>query len=513
MNLVVKKLEHFFAFTVVPYFRDKPSPVSLNYFDLSTILILLFLSFFTRFWLIFNPQEPVAYEINYMNKVFFSQKNDFYQELNDFYPEKRHHPLSSLIIALFGALSDFNVSNIYFHVPNSDEKVPQNQSNFENDNFIDGNYISFRVLMCLFSSFVPTLLYIAMRFASFNRIASFMSATMLIFDTSLICDGRFANPNSFFSFFSTLSLCFMTHWFSLFRNNQKWKKHMLFTSLSIGFAVSVKTTAYSLLFVLFFHEIIYLFIEFDCKLNKAFFKATLKRFTILTIPTIVVHISIWILYLSFLQNSQELNKNWYNFHSKEAQTADKLHNSIKISNLSPFNTFRLLLSLPSFVRKATHENKLMDNHSPSFPGPSNWIFMRKLDPALWEGTLRHIIFIGNFFVYIFAACGVFLAIFYTRNRKYFRSATFVVTYLFTYLSFLFGEDDEPASNYLLPLICGVACFGISMDMMLNSYVKGFIMVVYVSIAYLGYVEWSPIVFGEELSFYQFEKRMWRDGWS
>lgn len=509
MGNCIKKLENYFAKHTVPTFRDKPSPVSFNFYDTMCILVISFVSLMIRFWAFFNPYGITSIEIPsqfYIQNQFTYSRNSFSQ------------PLGNILYSFFAAISynddiyDINkieLKNYLSKLPNScGNETIKYILNFLNED----SQITLRAISSLFSSFVPIFLFISIKLASFSRISAFLSSFLLIFDTSMLCEGRFLHPSGFIYFFIGLSLCFLTYWFSLHRNNEKWQIYMITSSIVIGFTVSIKSSAYFLIFIVYFHETIYLFIENDSKLSKTFFKSTLKRCVIFTLPIIAIH-----LFFCFLQF---IFKHQFTFEDFEHQISEK-------KSLF-FTTFRLILNNCIYVQNYNNEinpfivsKKITFNRSLNSTNPLNWILISKLDESLWTNCNRdfqceRVVFIGNFFIYIFAILGVFLVILFKSNRKYFRSSTFYLGYLFSFLPYLFLSSvlnfNLNTSDYLIPLMFGVACFGISIDIIVGRFGKGFFTIVAISFAIAGFKLWSPFVFSEKLSKNNTKSRLWFDSW-
>ncbi|KAK8882587.1 hypothetical protein M9Y10_045229 [Tritrichomonas musculus] len=506
MGHCLKKLENYLAKHAVPTFRDKPSPVNLNFYDTICILIISFISIVVHFWAFYKPYNIVSIEIT----------NQFLNNQNNFSQNSFSQPLGNIIFSFLTAISrNDDGCNTYNNYECKDEFFFNDfssslQNNYQKNQFFnflnEDNQITMRAISSLFSSFVPPLLYISIKLASFSRICASLSSLLLIFDTSILCEGKFSHPSGFLHFFVSLSLCFLTYWFSLFRNNDLWNKNMIFSSISIGIAVSIKSSACFLLFIVYFHEFIYLFIENNSKLSNQFMKSVLKRYAFFTFPVIVIHILFYLLQLI-------LTIHHFNYKSRNFQSISK-QNSL-------FLTFRLILTncvlskTKDFTQLKTIKTK--SNHTLS---PTNWIFISKLDDNLWikcnqKEECERVVFIGNLFVYIFAFFGVIIVILAKSNRKYFRSSTFYLGYIFSFLPYLILSKchfDLNSSDYLIPLMFGVSCFGISIDVIAARPLKGFLFVIALTFTIFGFNMWAPLVFAEKLGKHNFNLRVWKKAW-
>ena len=337
-----------------------------------------------------------------------------------------------------------------------------------------------------FSSFIPLIFFLVMKLASNGKLVSFLSSLIILCETSLLCNGRLVHPNSFFPVISLLSLCCIIYWFGLVRNEKQWKIFMLLSSISTGIAVSSHKIAYAMIPVVFFHELIYLYIESNYKINKTLAKNIMKRYITFIIPLFLVQGFISFIYHCFVLSPEQL------------ETIQKLKEP------SNFKIFQYLLSIPYYAQK--HAYKKTDSRV------IDWIFMGKLEPIMWRKNNRCAIFFGNIFVYIISFAGIIISISFIQNRRYFRVATFFMLYIFS-LFFCYFLEDKTADYYLLPLICGVASYGSALDIFFKPYLKAYFMTISVIISYYGYNRWSPFSYSETVNIYVLSLHLWRNSWS
>lgn len=498
MGHIIKKLENFLAKYMVTTFRDKPSPANFNFYDTMCILVISFVSLMIRFWTFFNPYDIVSIEIPNQ----FNVQSQFQYPRNSF-----SQPLGNILYSFFAAISyndDIYIMNNKKEIKFDFSKLPKFYNN-ETLNYIlnflnEDNQITLRAISSLFSSFTPIFLYISIKLASFSRISALLSSFVLIFDTSILCEGRFLHPKSFIHFFVTLTLCLLTYWFSLFRNDRKWKNYMLASSIVIGFSVSIESSSYFLIFIVYFHEFVSMFIENDSKLSKQFIKSILRNYTIFTFPIITIHLFFCI--LQFLFQFHEFQFTFENFEHQIFK-----HKSLFIT------TFRLILTNCFYIQNYN------SRHLSNTKNPLSWIFISKLDKNLWNNCnqdlkCERVVCIGNIFIYILAFIGVVLVILLKNNRKYLRSSTFYLGYLFSFLpNFFYRKSfDLNSSDYLISLIFGIACFGIFIDIAVGRFGKGFLAIIAISIAISGFILWSPFVFAEKLSKHSTDLRLLFSSW-
>lgn len=139
-----------------------------------------------------------------------------------------HPPLAKLIIALVSYLSEYK-GDIDF------------ENNFSMP-YLNEQYIILRFAPQIFSSFVPPLIYLTMRILHFTSLSSFFSSFLLIFENSLICEGRFILTDGILHFFVALQLLSLSYacQYPSFIS-------ILLNGLTLGFACSCKHTAWALM--------------------------------------------------------------------------------------------------------------------------------------------------------------------------------------------------------------------------------------------------------------------------
>lgn len=111
------------------------------------------------------------------------------------------HPLAQFIITLFAYLleydGDIQFSNIYGH------------------DYSSVDYISLRITQIIFSSLISPLIYLFFLFSSFSIIASIISSSFILFDTSFLCEGKFILTDGILNFFVSLCICCINYWLSI----------------------------------------------------------------------------------------------------------------------------------------------------------------------------------------------------------------------------------------------------------------------------------------------------------
>lgn len=484
-------IENFLTRKIIPIFREnKPSIGSFSHTDSLLLILITFISIMVRFWAFNNPYKLISLEI----------PNQFYIKSERSYSRINHRPLGNVVFSILCVFTQINEEyfNSVFNKSSdpifSTIKTPDNFSEYNFFHFLNADHqISMRIISSLFSSFIPSMIFMTIKLATFSTYAALVSSFFLIFDHSIIIDGRFCHPSSFFLFFSSISLLNIVSLFGHIRYSSIWTKQFFLTSISVALSIAIKRTAYSFLYIILFHEFIYLFIENNYKFTKMFLKSFLKIFSILIIPIISISFIMWLIQFSLVYHDFE-------FSSSDCQTF------IEKSSLSSFQLFRLILTNCVYFEKKKNLNKT---------GIIDRIFLNKGD-VLFHKYVRpnhhqYVLFSGNYFVYIFVLIGLILAALFKNHRKFLKVATFIHGYIFS-VFWVVITNSHDLNDYLLPLLFGCACSGVIFDIIMNRYTQGFIMVIVIYVAFVGYQYWLPLICAEEITQYSVDKRIWRKNW-
>ena len=201
----------------------------LNTADCFIIPIIVFLGIITRFWINGWPD----YET--FDEVHFGGFTNGY--INQEYFFDIHPPLAKLLIAFVSYLSGYK-GNIDF------ESLYSKKYFDEKSKEILIDYITLRLAPQIFSSFVPAIIYITMRILHFSIISSITSSSLLLFETSIICEGKFILTDGILHFFVSL------HLLSLFYACQYPSVlSLIIDGVTLGLACSCKSTAWGLTIV------------------------------------------------------------------------------------------------------------------------------------------------------------------------------------------------------------------------------------------------------------------------
>jgi dolichyl-phosphate-mannose--protein O-mannosyl transferase len=483
MERILHWTERFLRRYIVPPFRDKPWQIKFTSIDSINLLVLTALSLLTRFHTFWYPSNVVFDEIHFGNFTNFYINHTYFFDI--------HPPLAKLLIASLAALSEYDG-----HIPFGD---------IFSQPYPDESFISLRIPPVMFSSMVAPLLYLAVRLASFSRIAAFTTGVMVTFETSMICEGKFILTDGILHFFVALHLAVSMYWYSLERNTTQWTVWLYLSSLTFGCAISVKFTSLSLAFLIGFHELMCLFFENAFKLDGTFYHNICVRALQLALPALVLQAALWMIHISLL---------WY---AADGQGPDLSETLINVSSDDP-NDWRKLLSPHITIRVLEilfqiQASNLMNYKSHPFQSrPIDWPLLTDIGICFWSEGGSHVECIGNVFVYYFGVVGVVLVLLGFNKRCYFRAFPYAIGYAMSFLPFFLVPRTVFLYHYIIPLIFACACTGIALDFWLGPTAKGAFMVVICAIVVLGWTEWAPLVYGRSMVASEFDSRVWNRVW-
>ncbi|ORX57625.1 PMT-domain-containing protein [Hesseltinella vesiculosa] len=189
-----------------------------NYsFVIPTALTLL--AFYTRFRLIGISNFVVWDEAHFGKFGSHYLKNEFYFDV--------HPPLGKMLVGLSGALAGYN-GDFEF---TSGATYPEGM-----------HYGFMRVFNALFGALIVPLAYLTARECHMSIKASILAATMVLFDTALLCISRFILLDSMLLFFTCLTFyCLMKfHNERQYPFTEDWWLWLTLTGVSLGCVSSVK---------------------------------------------------------------------------------------------------------------------------------------------------------------------------------------------------------------------------------------------------------------------------------
>ena len=158
--------------------------VRLNWLDVVFLAIISILSIWRRVWIIHWPNSTVFDEVHFGNFTNWYTQSQFFFDI--------HPPLGKMVMFLMANLSEYD-GNVEY---GGDYGHPYDSE----------SYLCVRIVPPIFSALCVPLLYLCVRFASFGHCAALSTATIILFDTSMICEHRFILSDGMLHFFTALHL-------------------------------------------------------------------------------------------------------------------------------------------------------------------------------------------------------------------------------------------------------------------------------------------------------------------
>jgi dolichyl-phosphate-mannose--protein O-mannosyl transferase len=191
--------------------------------DLILSILLLIASFVVRFFHIESPSAIVFDEIHFGN--FTGQYLAGHSFLDI------HPPLGKLVLYFGAIITRYNTTMTFILRGNR--------------NYTDGTYIKLRSVNAAFSSVVPLFQFLSFRAFGLGIFSSFVPSLLLLFENSLIIEGRFILTDGILHGFVSIALFSIA---LLFRIQNR--KCLIFCGICVGCAISTKQTSWGLFVVI-----------------------------------------------------------------------------------------------------------------------------------------------------------------------------------------------------------------------------------------------------------------------
>jgi dolichyl-phosphate-mannose--protein O-mannosyl transferase len=443
-----------------PVFEEKPKRQILF------LLILLFLSFGSRFLFLSHPPEVVFDEVHYGKAVNGYFKGEYFFT--------GHPPLGPQLIALGGFFGHYQPK---FAFENIGEK------------FSDNSYISLRVMPALFGALIPLVLFFFLREIGFSEILAFFSSLFSIFENSLLVQSRFILIDTFWIFFGFLGLTF----FFVSRRKNYNLFYLALSGISFGLGTAAKWTALS--FPLF-AGIVFSFDflkEFFKKGKKEIFNFILKAIFGLGICFFISYFIPFAIHFKLLPKSGPGDI----FMSKEFLSGQK-------------NLFEKFIEL----NKVSYETNIkgMEASHPYSSRFYTWPFL--LRPIFyWANENERIYFLGNPILWWSSALAIFflffLLVFSTKFQGDKRAIFILLGYLTNMLPYLNVGRVTFLYHYLPALL-----FAIPSLVYLVSWLKNWKKILFLISVFviLSFLYFAPLSYGLPLSPLEYQRRIWLKSW-
>ena len=446
---------------------------NLDSADLFICFFLTIISIILRIWCIDHPSKCIFDEIYFGNFTNYYIQNQFFFDI--------HPPFSKLVMYKIANISEYDAS-----------------INFQtalDTNYTQPEYVQLRLTPSMFSSLCIPIIYISNRLSSYTKLSSLTSALLLLFDTSLLVEGKYILSDGILHFFVCLHICMISYTFSSVDVINTKSIYHLLNGLTLGFACSSKNTAWGLCV---YDAYVYFVSLLPFITNRQYMTFFSKLFSLgitLFLIAIFVYLISFIIHFIILQYG---GPGIY-YLSDDMQDQLILNSQVKapiyINRLSGLNIILRSFKLTYIMHTS---NMRIKKFHPSQSQPYNWPFLTGHDVGFWEDSDgNRVACRGNLFVYYIGFACLLICLFSVKSNKYIINLRYVIGWCFSYFPFYLIPRTMYLYHYIIPLIFCVSSVGPSLDM-LQDYpkMKGFLSVMIAFIGFIGFYLWMPLVYGK-----------------
>jgi dolichyl-phosphate-mannose--protein O-mannosyl transferase len=443
--------------------------------DVFMLLVLTLAAFATRLWLQAEPAIIVFDEVHFAAFATYYLRGDYFFDI--------HPPLAKLILGLVAWLSDcdFNVT----YAGHFDEPMPSEE------------YVILRLVPQFFSALCVPLIYIIVRVLDFSIPAALTSSGLILFETSLIAEGRYVLTDSILHFFVCLHLLVL--FMALRRNcNIEW---LIYCGASLGAACACKVTSWSLIAV----DAAVLTIDSISISGKRFLWGWARR------GFAVCGLTVFVFYLTFVLHFV-LTPYWPSdlpYLPREYEDLAMRHdNEMWPFRLRPPRLFVRILAMLVDMHKSNLECDPWHEYESR---PFSWPLLTSCYVGFHRDRdfHRQVHCMGNLYVYYIAFYAIVVVAFCAPFNRNWVLFILVFGFLVSYLPFFAIHRSTFLYHYQIPLIFACLVAGPCQDILFGRW-GTFATIAAVTFAMKGLSIWYPIVYGYYMR--DWKPMMWDRRW-
>lgn len=427
------------------------------------ILILIALTFITRFAFLGYPAEVVFDEVHFGKFVSAYFTNEYYFDI--------HPPLGKMLIAGFAEISGVK--------PNFDFSQIGKKFN-------TGGFLMLRFLPALFGALIPLLIYLIIKQTGLSSKTAFFGAFLTIFDNALLVQSKFILLDSALLFFGFSSLCFFLK-FRKEQNDQKKIGFLLASATLAVFSFSIKWTGLS------FAGMIMLIFLTDLIRKKICFKTFVSGLFIFTLTGFIIYYFIFWIHFQILYKSGPGNV----YMSPTFQKTLAENNYVR--NIPPLSGWQKFIELNQAMFRYNASIKA------SHPDSSRWYQWPIGIKPIWywskneTGKTANIYLFGNLIAWWTVLAGIISSFSITIFRKTRQKLPsifylFLLGYLINLLPYIFIGRVAFLYHYLPALIFGILTLSVLYEKILSPFIASKISPKTEKIFYSGYLSLCLLVF-------------------
>ncbi|OHS93146.1 Dolichyl-phosphate-mannose-protein mannosyltransferase [Tritrichomonas foetus] len=462
------------------------SPITTT--DCFILVIITFVSLFTRIWKLGYPNDITFDEVYFGNFTNSYIKHEYFVDI--------HPPLANMIMAYIAYLTQY---------PGNIDWGKGLSKSYSLDSEI--NYVSLRLTVMIFSSFCAPFIYLAMRYFNLSYTASLSAASLVGFDFTSIVEGRFILSDGILHFFT----CFHIFAFSHFLHNPS-HFNVFVVGITLGCAISCKFTALGLIALDGITQIYWIFCDYPSILQ-----ILIRTFEIFASCFAVTYCA-WATHFIALPYKSEFH--FQQSHIINPNPNEKYLNTI-IKRSKENVTYlgnRLIKPMVSRIIEFninTHKN----NMRTTFPHP--WAS----NPLYWPLLLdKHVLFLekepniliicmGSPVSYWLSSLGLILTVSSIPLKVIdFRNFVFFSGWAFSYMPFILVARSMYVYHYIVPMIFASLNLATYIENIFKSNNKAaFVNTAIVILSILSYAFFLPWIVGTPCPECK-ETRLWMSRW-
>jgi len=449
------------------------------------IITILILSLITHFIFWGYPSETVFDEVHFGKFASGYLTQEYFFDI--------HPPLGKLLITATGNLGGYS-----------------NNFNFENigDKYPDSSYVWLRLVPIIAGTLLPLIIYFLARKLKISEILSFVAATLVILENSLLVQSRFILLDSMLLFFGFLGLF-------LYFTAKENKSYLFFiaSGISLGACASIKWTGLSFIALIVVWEIL-IYVYRLIKKKKVKPSLLAIKLSVILVTFFVVYFATFAVHFTVLKKSGPGNGYMSKSFQKTLEGSSYQDNSdIKASNI--FSKFTEL-NIEMF-----DSNQRINTEHPYQSKWYTWPIMAR--PIYYwnsqdEGEIGRIYLLGNPFIYWAAFFAIMVTIINSFLRKEWRTKKekivifLILGYLINLLPFIFIKRPMFLYHYLAALIFGILALVYLIDRIKNNKIKKTIIAALIIIALATFIYLAPLSYGLPITENEFINRIWFPAW-
>lgn len=437
----------------------------LDKIDFLICFVIYILTIFTRFYNIYEPNTIVFDEYFFLNFTNNYLTKSYYFDI--------HPPFGKLVLYYTSRILGYNKAT------KCDRSI---------DYYEGRDYVKPRCSNAFWSSLCSIYIYIILRNMNSYRTTSVTVSLLIVFEDSMIIEGKFVLTDGILHSFSTLALMMISFLFKYDYNDHKWKYIFICSCIASSVASSIKQIAYPGIILTLICTFYKLYASNYRDISNIYINIFLHTIVLFFI-FIFLFISFYVLHLSLLErnNNESLIKT--------------LKNNIKLIYA---NTLEYDDEIQREVYSLWYQWPLLT---------TNFIRYFKSNNGRYIYLHYNIfnLYLGFFSVLI----SLFILYYYLKNKKVsskekFRVFVFLAGYSLHYFPFAFIPRPLLLYHYIIPIIYSLLCFSNILNFLIQKNVfLGFLMALFaVSMSFYNYIYYFPIIYSTD--FNQTEKYFYDD---